>query len=155
MVLWFYKVVTKNWRHCKNKKKRGQKEETQKQWVNQRLVSRFPNIFRFQLQQLWCKQRPLVLRLNFPENLLSVEHVGDEDPTGRSHEVLGEVLGVGLAVGHSPTEGEVLFEHFVAHVHEDGVHTWSEAKARVIIDKFKTDQVLIEICTNTWPQRLN
>lgn len=61
--------------------------------------------------------------LNFPENFLSVEHVGDEDPTQSSHEILGEVLGVGLAVGHSPTEGEVLLKHFMAHIHQDGVHT--------------------------------
>ena len=63
--------------------------------------------------------------LNFPENLLPVEHVGDEDPTGSGHKVLGEVLGVGLAVGHAPTEGEVLLKHFMADVHEDGVHTWN------------------------------
>lgn len=65
--------------------------------------------------------------LNFPENLLSVEQVGDEDPTGSSHKVLGEVLSMGLAVGHSPTEGEVLLKHFMAHVHQDGVHTWNHA----------------------------
>lgn len=55
--------------------------------------------------------------LNLPENLLSVEHVGDKDPTGSSHKVLGEVLSVGLAVGHTPTKGEILLEHFMAHVH--------------------------------------
>lgn len=65
----------------------------------------------------------VVWLLNFPKNLLSVEHVGYEDPTGSSHEVLSEVLSVGLAVDHSPTEGEVRLKHFMAHVHKDGVHT--------------------------------
>lgn len=80
--------------------------------------------------------------LNFPENLLSVEHIGDEDPTGSSHEVLGQVLSVGLVVGHAPTEGEVLLKHFMAHVHKDGVHTWNHASERrakvtMITEKFR------------------
>lgn len=65
--------------------------------------------------------------LNFPENLLSVEQVGDQDPTGSSHEVLGQVFGVGLAVDHAPAEGEVVLKHFVTHVHKYGVHTWKHA----------------------------
>ncbi len=90
---------------------------------------------------VWMSHRLGAPPLNFPENFLSVEHVGDEDPTGSSYKVLGEVLGVGLAVGHAPTEGEVLLKHFMAHVHKDGVHTWnhahtskSEAKVTMITD---------------------
>lgn len=67
------------------------------------------------------------LLLNFPEDFLPVEHVGDEYPIRGSHKVLGQVLSVGLAVGHSPTEGEVFLKHFMAHVHKDGVHTWNHA----------------------------
>jgi len=62
------------------------------------------------------------LLLNFPEDLLPVEQEGDEDPAGSGEEILGEVLAVGLAVGHAPTEGEVIREHFVAHIDQDGVH---------------------------------
>lgn len=72
---------------------------------------------------LWyCCQASL---LNFPENFFSVEHIGDEYPNRCSHKVLGQVLSVGLAVGHSPTEGKVTFQHFMAHVHKDGVHAWN------------------------------
>lgn len=65
--------------------------------------------------------------LDFPENLLFEEHIGDEDPTGSSHKVLGEVLSVGLAIRHAPPEGEVFLKHFMAHIHKDGVHTWKHA----------------------------
>lgn len=61
--------------------------------------------------------------LNLPENLLPVEHIGDEHPEGCGQQVLGQVLSVGLAVGHSPAEGEVPLKHLMAHVHQDGVHT--------------------------------
>lgn len=75
---------------------------------------------------LFCSQaHPL---LNFPENLLSVQHIGDEDPTWSSDKVLAEVLGVGLAVAHAPVEGEVILKHFMSHIHEDRVHTWSKHK---------------------------
>lgn len=32
---------------------------------------------------------------------------------------------MGLAVDHAPTEGEVPLKDFVAHINEDGVHTWN------------------------------
>lgn len=64
-----------------------------------------------------------VLCLNFPENLLFVKQIGDDDPTGSGHKVLNEMLSMGLAVGHLPTEGKVVLKHFVAHVHKYGVHT--------------------------------
>lgn len=63
--------------------------------------------------------------LNFPENLLSVENVGDKNPTAGCKKVLDEVFGVGLAVNHAPAEGEVVLKHFVTDVHKDGVHTWN------------------------------
>ena len=65
-----------------------------------------------------------VLSLYLPEDSFLVQNVGDEDPAGGSHQVLGEVLGVRLAVGHAPAEGEVLLQHFMADVDQDGVHTW-------------------------------
>lgn len=64
-----------------------------------------------------------VLCLNFPENLLFVKQIGDDDPTGSGHKVLNEMLSMGLAVGHLPTEGKVVLKHFVAHVRKYGVHT--------------------------------
>lgn len=80
--------------------------------------------------------------LDFPENLLSVEQVGDKDPTRSSHKVLGEVLSVGLVVSHAPAEGEVFLKHFMAHIHKDGVHTWShESESRV--EKFKYNSQLV------------
>lgn len=64
-----------------------------------------------------------VLCLNFPENLLFVKQIGDDDPAGSGHKVLNEMLSMGLAVGHAPAEGKVVLKHFVAHVHKYGVHT--------------------------------
>lgn len=61
--------------------------------------------------------------LNFPENPLSVKYVRDENPTACCNKVLDEVFGVRLAVGHAPAEGKVVLEDFMAHVHEDGIHT--------------------------------
>lgn len=61
--------------------------------------------------------------LNLPENLLSVEYVGDKNPTASCKKVLDEVFSVGLAVNHAPAEGEVVFKHLVTDVDKDGVHT--------------------------------
>lgn len=66
--------------------------------------------------------------LNLPEDFLSVKHIGDEHPNRSGHKVLGQVLSVGLAVGHSPAEGEVALKHFMAHIHENGVHTYNRAQ---------------------------
>lgn len=69
--------------------------------------------------------------LNSKENLLSVQKIGDEDPTRCCYEVLGQVVSVGLAVAHLPAEGEVVPEHFMAHVHEDGVHTCKHQQVNI------------------------
>lgn len=87
---------------------------------------------------LWFVLWPFLL--DFPEDFLSVEHICDENPTGSSHKVLGEVFSVGLAVGHFPSEGEVILKHFMSQIHEDGVHTWNhqwvKKKATVILEMF-------------------
>lgn len=69
--------------------------------------------------------------LKFQENLLSVKHIGDEDPTRSCYEVLGQVVRVGLAVAHLPAEGEVVTKDFMAHVHEDGVHTCTYKRGKI------------------------
>lgn len=61
--------------------------------------------------------------LNLPEDLLSVEQVGNEHPYGGGQEVLCQMLSVWLAVGHFPAKGEVLFKHLMTHVHQDWIHT--------------------------------
>lgn len=60
---------------------------------------------------------------DFPKNLLSIENVGDEHPESSGHDVLDEVLFVRLVVLQPPLEGEVVLEHLVAHVHQDGIHS--------------------------------
>lgn len=62
-------------------------------------------------------------RSDFPKNLLSIENVGDEHPESGGHDVLDEVLFVRLVVLQPPLEGEVVLEHLVAHVHQDGIHS--------------------------------
>lgn len=97
----------------------------------------FQMILTFYLQQFRCKQclnllctnaDLVICSLDFPENSLSVEDVGDNNPQRCGNNILDEVLGVRLAVDHAPPERKVVLKHFVAHIHEDGVHTRVEER---------------------------
>lgn len=49
---------------------------------------------------------------------------------------------VGLAVAHLPAEGEVVFKHFMAHVHKDGVHTCKYKQVETFTENPKMIQKL-------------
>lgn len=64
----------------------------------------------------------IILKLDFEEEFLPVEQVGDKHPECCSPQALEEPLPVTLPETHLPAEREVETQERVSDVHKDGVH---------------------------------
>lgn len=68
--------------------------------------------------------------LNFEEEFLPVEKVGNEHPQRSSPQALEEPLPVTPLEAHLPAEWEVETQERVANIHKDGVHPWGGEEMR-------------------------
>lgn len=70
-----------------------------------------------------AKWKKTLLDLDFEEEFLPVQEVGNENPERGTPQALEQQLIVGVLVVHLPAEGEVKTQERVSHVHQDGVHS--------------------------------